>query len=423
VARFGDRFFRVSGSGADGHGLGWSILRRLSQRSGLAVQLAQNGPHTPKETMNRQIHEFLDRIQKLEVAIENEVQHRRAQLQADFDQRKVKFEKEVLAQQRRYKEGVLRYLLTSDWRVLLSVPFIYPVLLPMLLLDLFITVYQWVCFPLYRIPRVPRSDYFLFDRTHLAYLNLIEKINCAYCSYGNGLIAYAREVVGLTEQYWCPIKHARRVVQAHPYYHGFSDYGDAVNYREQLQSLRDQLQKGLAEPVDAVVPAESQIGQAPEAGLDKVSGMKTFETLAELAKCVGQDVATTEWVQITQQQVNQFAEATGDHQWIHVDVERAQQGPFGGPIAHGFLTLSLLPRFFDKTIEVKQKRMGVNYGLNKVRFMAPVLVGSRLRGHLHLLSATPIEDNGLQLAWQVTVECEGRDKPVCAAESLVRLYV
>jgi acyl dehydratase len=150
--------------------------------------------------------------------------------------------------------------------------------------------------------------------------------------------------------------------------------------------------------------------------------MKTFANLAELAACVGQDVAVTEWVEITQQQINQFAEATGDRQWIHVDVERAKQGPFGAPIAHGFLTLSLLPQFFDKTIDVSNKKMGVNYGLNKVRFMAPVPVGSRLRGHLHLHSATPIDGGGLQLQWNVTVEREGSDKPVCAAESLVRIY-
>ena len=162
--------------------------------------------------------------------------------------------------------------------------------------------------------------------------------------------------------------------------------------------------------------------QSVRAEVPTFESMKTFANLAELAACVGQDVAATEWVTITQQQVNQFAEATGDHQWIHVDVERAKQGPFGAPIAHGFLTLSLLSQFFDKTIQINAKSMGVNYGLNKVRFMAPVPVGSRLRGHLHLHSATPIEGNGLQLQWNVTVEREGSDKPVCAAESLVRIY-
>ena len=162
--------------------------------------------------------------------------------------------------------------------------------------------------------------------------------------------------------------------------------------------------------------------QSVRAEVPTFESMKTFANLAELAACVGQDVAATEWVTITQQKVNQFAEATGDYQWIHVDVERAKQGPFGAPIAHGFLTLSLLSQFFDKTIQINAKSMGVNYGLNKVRFMAPVPVGSRLRGHLHLHSATPIEGNGLQLQWNVTVEREGSDKPVCAAESLVRIY-
>lgn len=109
--------------------------------------------------------------------IEDEFAQRRQQLQVDFEERKVKFEKEVVAQQRRFKQGVLRYILTADWRHLLSVPFIYPVLVPMLVLDAFITLYQWVCFPLYGMARVKRSDYFVFDRTHLAYLNVLEKID------------------------------------------------------------------------------------------------------------------------------------------------------------------------------------------------------------------------------------------------------
>jgi len=150
--------------------------------------------------------------------------------------------------------------------------------------------------------------------------------------------------------------------------------------------------------------------------------MKTFQTLKELAACTGQDVATSDWITITQEQVNQFAEATGDHQWIHVDVEKAKKGPFGGPIAHGFLTLSLLPRFFESTIEVTESSMGVNYGLNKVRFIAPVPVGSRLRARLKLLSAEPIDNSGYQMAWEITVEREGAAKPVCIAESLSRRY-
>ena len=150
--------------------------------------------------------------------------------------------------------------------------------------------------------------------------------------------------------------------------------------------------------------------------------MKTFQTLSDLAACVGQEVAISDWVTITQEQVNQFAEATGDHQWIHIDVERAKQGPFGGPIAHGFLTLSLLPRFFGETLAVTEARMGVNYGLNKVRFPEPVPVGSRLRARLRLLEASPIDNQGYQFAWEVTVEREGGSKPVCVAESLARQY-
>ena len=150
--------------------------------------------------------------------------------------------------------------------------------------------------------------------------------------------------------------------------------------------------------------------------------MRTFQTLAELAACVGQEVAVSDWLTITQQQVNLFADATGDHQWIHVDPEKAAKGPFGGPIAHGFLTLSLLPKFFESSFEIVGSRMGVNYGLNKVRFTAPVPVGSRLRASMKLLSSQPIDNNGVQMTWEVVVEREGEAKPVCIAESLVRRY-
>jgi len=150
--------------------------------------------------------------------------------------------------------------------------------------------------------------------------------------------------------------------------------------------------------------------------------MRTFQKLSDLAACVGEEVAVSDWITVTQQQVNLFAEATGDHQWIHIDVERAKQGPFGAPIAHGFLTLSLLPKFFESALEVLETRMGVNYGLNRVRFTAPVPVGSRLRARLKLLECDPIAGNGFQMTWNVTVEREGSDKPVCIAESLTRRY-
>ncbi len=150
--------------------------------------------------------------------------------------------------------------------------------------------------------------------------------------------------------------------------------------------------------------------------------MRTFQTLAELAALAGQEVAVSDWTTITQAQINQFAEATGDHQWIHVDVERAKAGPFGGPIAHGFLTLSLIPKFFESSFDIAESKMGVNYGLNKVRFMAPVPVGSRLRARMKLLQCDPIDNNGVQMIWEVAMQREGADKPVCVAESIVRRY-
>ena len=150
--------------------------------------------------------------------------------------------------------------------------------------------------------------------------------------------------------------------------------------------------------------------------------MKTFQTIADLALCVGQEVAISDWLTISQKQVDLFAEATGDHQWIHVDPEKAAKGPFGGPIAHGFLTLSLIPKFFESSFHIVGLQMGVNYGLNKVRFTSPVPVGSRLRARMKLLATLPIDNNGVQMTWEVTVEREGYAKPVCVAESLVRRY-
>ena len=133
-------------------------------------------------------------------------------------------------------------------------------------------------------------------------------------------------------------------------------------------------------------------------------------------------MATSDWVTITQAQINQFAQATGDQQWIHVDVERATAGPFGAPIAHGFLTLSLIPVCLESALRVEQSGMVVNYGLNKVRFIAPVRVNSRLRAQFALAQVDNIDQGGVQLTWDVTLECEGASKPVCAAQSLVRLY-
>ena len=148
--------------------------------------------------------------------------------------------------------------------------------------------------------------------------------------------------------------------------------------------------------------------------------MRTFQKLSELADLVGQEVAVSDWIVVTQQQVNLFAEATGDHQWIHIDVERAQQGPFGAPIAHGFLTLSLLPKFFESALEVRETRMGVNYGLNRVRFTAPVPVGSRVRLRQSVLACLRVE-SGTRLTFESTMEIEGQDRPALVAETLLQI--
>ena len=145
-------------------------------------------------------------------------------------------------------------------------------------------------------------------------------------------------------------------------------------------------------------------------------------TLHSLQQRVGEELAIGDWVTVDQATIDKFAEATGDHQWIHVDTERAKSGPFGTTIAHGFLTLSLLPRLAESALKVDDVRMGVNYGLNRVRFPAPVPSGSRIRSHMKLLGYEPI-DGGAQLVMQVTMEREGSDKPVCVAETVSRRYL
>ena len=191
--------------------------------------------------MNPKISDLLARIQHMEQEIELEMKRKRAELQADFEETRVRFEHEVLEQQRRFKTGLWAYVFSAKLSTALTAPVIYAVFFPMVLLDVAVTLYQTICFPVYGIARVKRSDYFVFDRSHLAYLNLLEKFNCAYCSYGNGLMAYAREVVARTEQYWCPIKHARKIMAAHPYYTGFVDFGDAEGYQRELEELRTEL--------------------------------------------------------------------------------------------------------------------------------------------------------------------------------------
>jgi acyl dehydratase len=150
--------------------------------------------------------------------------------------------------------------------------------------------------------------------------------------------------------------------------------------------------------------------------------MRVFEKLADLKPLVGQELAVSDWFPVSQQRIDQFAEATGDHQWIHVDPERAAKGPFGATIAHGFLTLSMLPLLLETAVDIRDVKMGVNYGLNRVRFIAPVPVGSELRGRIRLLAFDELPDGGVQLTTEVTIARKGSDKPVCIAESISRRY-
>ncbi|GAB2815770.1 MaoC family dehydratase [Streptomyces daliensis] len=149
---------------------------------------------------------------------------------------------------------------------------------------------------------------------------------------------------------------------------------------------------------------------------------RVFTSTDELAAAVGEELGTSDWLTIDQKRVDLFADATGDHQWIHVDPERAKEGPFGTTIAHGYLTLSLLPALVPQIMRVEGMKMGVNYGVNKVRFPAPVPVGSRLRARAELSEITDVGGGAVQVAAKVTIEREGGDKPVCVAETLSRYF-
>jgi len=170
-------------------------------------------------------------IEKIEEEIKSEFYELR--------QGKIWFSTEIKREHRRLKTSLVRYVLHSRILAILTAPFIYAVIIPFVLLDLFVTVYQAVCFPVYGIPKARRRDYIAIDRNKLRYLNAVEGFNCMYCSYGNGVLAYAVEIAGRTEQHWCPIKHARRIRNAHDRYAHFLPYGDAPAYREGIDKVRE----------------------------------------------------------------------------------------------------------------------------------------------------------------------------------------
>lgn len=187
--------------------------------------------------MNEHVQHLVERIHLLELELEAEIAKRRAELRFGLERGRVVFEEEVLRRHREMKTRLWTYIRNARPMIVITAPFIYGLIVPLVLLDLAVMLYQAVCFPAYGLPKVRRRDYLVFDRHHLAYLNALEKLNCAYCSYANGMIAFVREVAGRTESYWCPIKHARRMVSAHEQYRGFVDYGDVDAYRARLAAI------------------------------------------------------------------------------------------------------------------------------------------------------------------------------------------
>jgi len=190
------------------------------------------------DTVRDEITQLAASIRALERQLEAALAKRRIELNYKVHDGVVQFEQVIIERHRLLKARLFKYVFGARPAMILSAPAIYALIIPFLLLDLFVAVYQTVCFPVYGIPRVRRSDYLAFDRGQLAFLNAIEKLNCAYCSYGNGVLAYVREVASRTEEYWCPIKHARRVLGVHARYGSFVDYGDGDAYRHELERLR-----------------------------------------------------------------------------------------------------------------------------------------------------------------------------------------
>ena len=191
--------------------------------------------------MNTKIQTLLQQISDIEDEIEEIINEQQVQILYFYKDGKVRFREGVEDAHRKLKKTVFRFFLDSKLRNTVSAPFIYSMIFPFAFLDLAITLYQEICFRLYRIKKVQRSAYIVIDRHNLKHLNIIERFNCVYCGYGNGVLTYAQEVAARTEQYWCPIKHARKVLGRHSRYHDFLDYGDAVDYHKHLAEYRRRL--------------------------------------------------------------------------------------------------------------------------------------------------------------------------------------
>jgi hypothetical protein len=188
--------------------------------------------------MNDKLDSLLEKMQDLEKEMRHELRRKETEFRYEVRLRKVRFTEEALEKHRRLSMRLHRYFMESTFLVILTTPVIWSVLVPIAFLDLVVSLYQALCFGIYGIPKVRRSDYLLMDRHRLAYLNFLEKLNCEYCAYGNGVFAYATEIAARTEQYWCPIKHALRVKSMHSRYRFFFDYGDAEHYRQEIEKVR-----------------------------------------------------------------------------------------------------------------------------------------------------------------------------------------
>jgi len=194
--------------------------------------------------MNENIRKLLSDIAELEEELATVIHDQQERLHYRMEGSRIRFEENLKRVHHDLRTGVVAWLRQSELRNVLSAPFVYAMIIPLLLLDLFVTTYQAICFPLYRIPKVKRSNYIIVDRHHLGYLNVIEKLNCMYCGYGDGLLAYTRQVLSRTEMYWCPIKHARKVLDPHRRYARFSDFGDGEDFEAHVAGARQQLMQG-----------------------------------------------------------------------------------------------------------------------------------------------------------------------------------
>lgn len=188
--------------------------------------------------MTTRLEILLDKIKDLETELIEELQKQEKDFSYEIQKRRVYFEKNIIIRHKEYAKRLFNYITDAPVRHIISAPFIWMCLIPSLLIDVTISMYQAICFPIYGIPQVKRQDYIVFDTQYLEYLNLIEKINCAYCSYINGLFAYLQEIAARTEQFWCPIKHARHIKTLHSRYQKFISYGDAETYRSQIEIVR-----------------------------------------------------------------------------------------------------------------------------------------------------------------------------------------